>query len=116
MIKKNIYCNNFDLLKELMFKLRSLYLFNIYLIYVVWNYVDKKMFVFYENVYKIMRVLILLYGYWWKRNIRWIYILILVGFMMYGFLFGLFYDILIICKYWFYYEIIFELLKMIYWC
>lgn len=62
MIKKNIYCNNFDLLKELMFKLRSLYLFNIYLIYVVWNYVDKKMFVFYEN---FMKMFIKLWGFWY---------------------------------------------------
>lgn len=89
-----------------MLKLRSSYLFNIYLIHVVWNHVDKKMLVFYENVYKIMRALISLHGYWWKRNTRWIHILILVGFMMFRFLLGLFYDNLTICKHWFYFEII----------
>lgn len=114
--KKNTHCNNLDLLKELMLKLRSSYLLNIYLIHVVWNHVDKKMLVFYENVYKIMRALISLHGYWWKRNTRWIHILILVGFVMYRFLPGLFYDTSTICKHWFYYEIIFELSKMIYWC
>lgn len=40
--KKTTHCNNLDLLKELMLKLRSLYLLNIYLIHVVWNHVDKE--------------------------------------------------------------------------